>query len=213
MTEEIASLDFPFGVDWEITGQSAELVESFRSLIFAAAASIFLVYVVMVIQFERFVQPLIVLSSIPFTMIGVILTLLVFGSTLSIVSFLGIIALAGIVVNNAIVMIDYTNLLRTRYGVPLHEAVIRGATSRLRPILMTSLTTILGLLPMALGIGEGAEFLAPLGQAISGGLITSTVVTLFIVPTLYWIIEHRLERRASASSELTSPPEVSNEHA
>ena len=131
-------------------------------------------------------------------MIGVILTLLAFGSTLSVVSFLGIIALAGIVVNNAIVMIDYTNMLRTRYNVPLHEAVIRGASTRLRPILMTTLTTVLGLVPMALGLGEGGEFLAPLGQAIAGGLVTSTAVTLFLVPTLYWIVERRAERRLEA---------------
>jgi hydrophobic/amphiphilic exporter-1 (mainly G- bacteria), HAE1 family len=195
MIAELGSLAFPFGVQWEITGQSAELVDSFRSLILAGLASIFLVYVVMVIQFERFVQPLIVLSSIPFTMIGVVLTLLLFGSTLSIISFLGIIALAGIVVNNAIVMIDYTNLLRSRYGLSLQDAVVKGAGSRLRPILMTTLTTILGLVPMALALGEGAEFIAPLGQAIAGGLISSTVVTLFVVPTLYWIVESRLERR------------------
>ena len=205
MLAELGALDFPFGVEWEITGQSAELIASFRSLVYAALASVFLVYVVMVIQFERFVQPLIVLSSIPFTMIGVILTLLIFGSTLSIVSFLGIIALAGIVVNTAIVMIDYTTLRRTRYGVPLHEAVAQGAASRLRPILMTTLTTILGLTPMALGIGEGAEFLAPLGQAIAGGLVTSTAVTLFVVPTLYWIVEHRLERARSADDAVVGP--------
>jgi HAE1 family hydrophobic/amphiphilic exporter-1 len=195
MLAELQEMEFPFGVEWEITGQSAELVNSFRTLLYAGLASVFLVYVVMVIQFERFVQPLIVLSSIPFTMIGVILSLLIFGSTLSVVSFLGVIALAGIVVNNAIVMIDYTNMLRARYGVPLRDAVIRGASTRLRPILMTTLTTILGLVPMALGLGEGGEFLAPLGQAIAGGLVTSTVVTLFLVPTLYWIVEHRIERR------------------
>ena len=198
MIAALGQISFPFGVQWEITGQSAELINSFTTLLYAVAASVFLVYVVMVIQFERFIQPLIVLSSIPFTMIGVILTLLAFGSTLSVVSFLGIIALAGIVVNNAIVMIDYTNMLRTRYNVPLHEAVIRGASTRLRPILMTTLTTVLGLVPMALGLGEGGEFLAPLGQAIAGGLVTSTAVTLFLVPTLYWIVERRAERRLEA---------------
>lgn len=196
----LEALSLPIGVEWEIVGQSAEMIDSFRSLLFAALASIFLVYVVMVIQFERFLQPLIVLSSIPFTMIGVILTLLVFGTTLSIVSFLGIIALAGIVVNNAIVMIDYTNLLRTHYGVPLRTAVVMGASSRLRPILMTTLTTILGLIPMALGIGEGAEFLAPLGQAIAGGLVSSTAVTLFVVPVLYYLLERVVERRSVTDS-------------
>lgn len=209
MITELEALSFPVGVEWEITGQSAEMLDSFRSLLLAALASVFLVYVVMVIQFERFAQPLIVLSSIPFTMIGVIFTLIVFGSTLSLVSFLGIIALAGIVVNNAIVMIDYTNLLRDRYGVPLRRAVVMGASSRLRPILMTTLTTILGLIPMALGIGEGAEFLAPLGQAIAGGLVTSTAVTLFIVPVLYFLLERHVERRAATigSSSHDQPPD------
>jgi HAE1 family hydrophobic/amphiphilic exporter-1 len=158
------------------------------------AIAVFLVYAVMVIQFERFMQPLIVMAAVPFVLIGVVASLALFGSTLNIVSFLGVIALAGIVVNNAIVQIDYINLLRRRDGMPLVSAVLAGAASRLRPILMTTLTTVIGIIPMALGLGEGAEIYAPLGQAISGGLATSTLVTLFLVPTLYFVVESRVLR-------------------
>lgn len=183
------TLNMPPGVDWEISGTTAEMQESFQSLLFSMLVAVFLVYMVMVIQFERYTQPLIVMVSIPFTFIGVVFGLLIFGSTLSIVSFLGIIALAGIVVNNAIVMIDYINLLRDRDKKDLVTALVEGSTARLKPILMTTLTTILATLPMALGLGEGAEIYSPLGQTIAGGLFTSTLITLFLVPVLYYILE------------------------
>lgn len=191
VTEAMGDLALPVGVRWQVTGSAAEMMDSFRSLLGAMAISVFLVYAVMVIQFERFAQPLVVMASVPFTMIGVVIGLLAFGSTLSIVSFLAVIALAGIVVNNAIVLIDYTNLLRRRDGMPLGRAVIAGARARLRPILMTTLTTVLGVLPMAMGLGEGAGMYAPLGQAIAGGLLTSTLITLFLVPVLYVSVEKR----------------------
>jgi len=187
-------------VEWEVGGSSAEIASSFRSLFFIMGAAVFLVYMVMVIQFERFAQPLIVMASVPFTLIGVIMGLLIFGSTLNIVSLLGIIALSGIVVNNAIVLIDYTNLLRSR-GVDLHEAIIQGGKSRLRPIIMTSLTTLLGLFPIALGLGEGGELLSSLGQAIAGGLVTSTLITLVLIPILYSLLEERKNRSDSVKEE------------
>ena len=194
VTNKLKAINLPIGVDWEITGGTAEMMESFRTLLFAILIAVFLVYTVMVIQFERFTQPLIVMASIPFTVIGVTAGLLIFGSTLSIISFMGLIALAGIVVNNAIVLIDYINLLRKRDGKGILEAILDGGSSRLKPILMTTLTTILGVLPLAFGLGEGSEMYSPLGQAISGGLLTSTLITLFIVPVLYYIIETRKER-------------------
>jgi HAE1 family hydrophobic/amphiphilic exporter-1 len=184
----------PAGVSWAVSGSTEQMRSSFRDLLFAMAIAVFLVYAVMVIQFERFMQPLIVMAAVPFVLIGVVASLALFGSTLNIVSFLGVIALAGIVVNNAIVQIDYINLLRRRDGMPLVSAVLAGAASRLRPILMTTLTTVIGIIPMALGLGEGAEIYAPLGQAISGGLATSTLVTLFLVPTLYFVVESRVLR-------------------
>jgi len=188
IASELGKTDLPPGVEWEVGGSTAEMDSSFRSMLLVMAAAIFLVYTVMVIQFERFLQPLIVMASVPFTLIGVILGLLLFGSTLNVVSLLGMIALSGIVVNNAIVLIDYTNLLRSR-GVPLREAVVRGGSSRLKPIVMTTLTTILGLMPIALGWGEGGKMLSSLGQAIAGGLTTSTLITLILIPVLYSLLE------------------------
>jgi HAE1 family hydrophobic/amphiphilic exporter-1 len=171
------------------------MLSSFRSLVLILAIAIFLVYTVMVIQFEHFVQPMLIMSAIPFTMIGISGGLLLFGSSLNIVSLLGIIALAGVVVNNAIVLIDYINLLRNRYKMPLDEAIISGAASRLKPILMTTLTTLLGVFPLALGMGEGSEIYAPLGQSIFGGLFSSTFITLFFIPVVYRIVEKRNEQR------------------
>jgi HAE1 family hydrophobic/amphiphilic exporter-1 len=183
------------GASWSIGGTTEEMLSSFRSLLAVLAVAIFLVYAVMAIQFERFTQPLLIMSSIPFTLIGISAGLLVFGSSLNIVSILGIIALAGIVVNNAIVLIDYTNLLRDRYKMPLEEAVLKGACSRLRPILMTTLTTLLGVFPLAVGMGEGSEIYAPLGRSIFGGLFSSTFIALFFIPVVYQILETRKEKR------------------
>ncbi|MDR2402433.1 MAG: efflux RND transporter permease subunit [Spirochaetaceae bacterium] len=189
------------GVNWEIGGTTEEMLSSFRSLVVILAIAVFLVYAVMVIQFERFTQPLLIMSSIPFTMIGIAGGLLLFGSSLNIVSLLGIIALAGVVVNNAIVLIDYTNLLRDRDKLPLEEAIITGATSRLKPILMTTLTTLLGVFPLALGLGEGSEIYAPLGQSIFGGLFSSTFITLFFIPVVYYISEKRKEKTGYGSGK------------
>jgi HAE1 family hydrophobic/amphiphilic exporter-1 len=184
------------GLSWQIGGTTEEMLSSFRSLALILAIAVFLVYTVMVLQFERFTQPLLIMSSIPFTMIGISGGLLLFGSSLNIVSLLGVIALAGVVVNNAIVMIDYTNLLRDRDKMPLDEAIITGAVSRLKPILMTTLTTLLGVFPLALGMGEGSEIYAPLGQSIFGGLVSSTFITLFFIPVIYRILEKRKEKKA-----------------
>jgi HAE1 family hydrophobic/amphiphilic exporter-1 len=162
----------------------------------------------MVIQFERFMQPLIIMAAIPFCLIGVVLGLYLFGSGLSIIAMLAIIALGGTVVNNAIVLVDYTNLLRKNTGMDCRDAVLEGAGNRLRPILMTAMTTIFGVLPMALAAGNGSEVYAPLGQAIFGGLISSTVITLIIVPILYETLERRtLAFRAAFNAPATEIPE------
>ncbi|MDR1278526.1 MAG: efflux RND transporter permease subunit [Treponema sp.] len=195
VTELINSRGLVPGVSWQIGGTAEEMLSSFRSLILVLAVAVFLVYAVMAIQFERFTQPLLIMSSIPFTMIGITGGLLLFGSSLNIVSLLGIIALAGVVVNNAIVLIDYTNLLRDRDKMPLDEAIIAGSVSRLKPILMTTLTTLLGVFPLALGGGEGSEIYAPLGQSIFGGLFSSTFITLFFIPVVYRIVEKRKEKK------------------
>ncbi|MDR0503851.1 MAG: efflux RND transporter permease subunit [Treponema sp.] len=183
------------GASWELGGTAAEMLSSFRSLILVLAIAIFLVYSVMVIQFERFTQPLLIMSSIPFTLIGITGGLLLFRSSLNLVSIMGIITLAGLVVNNAIILISYINLLRGEYGLPLEEAVMNGAISRLKPILMTTVTTLFGIIPLSLSTGEGSEIYAPLGQSIFGGLFSSTFVTLFFIPVVYLMLEKRQERK------------------
>jgi multidrug efflux pump subunit AcrB len=145
---------------------------------------ILLVYMVMAAQFESFKDPFIIMFAVPFTIVGIILAFFVTGLTLSVTTFIGVIMLMGIVVNNGIVLVDYTNLLRKR-GYNLTEAVLEAGRSRMRPVLMTSFTTMLGMLPMALSKGMGREMYSPLGVTIIGGLLVSTVITLILVPTIY----------------------------
>lgn len=190
----------PLGVGLEYTGTSEEMSESYRSLFIALLAAVALVYMVMASQFESLLHPFIVMFSVPFAVIGLVAALLVTNTTFSLLAFVGGILLVGIVVNNAIVLIDYINLLRKR-GVGLREAIVKGGKTRLKPILMTSLTTIFGLLPMSLGFGLGSEMRAPMGRAVVGGLATSTLVTLVLIPVLYWLVESRLEKRRARVAE------------
>jgi len=194
-TAKIDALALPADVTWEITGQTQQMERSFASLGMVLAIAVFLVYLVMVIQFQRFAQPLIIMGSIPFILIGAIASLVAFGSTLSIISFLGLITLAGTVAKNAIVLVDYMNMLRRDYKLGLKEAVLEGGRLRLRPIVMTTLATVLAVIPMAFAIGEGTSLTSSLGQVIGGGLITSTLITLFLIPTLYYLLERRVEVR------------------
>lgn len=208
MMEAMAAMELPPGIKYRMVGTSQLIGDSMASLMFMLVIAVFLVYSVMVIQFERFMQPLIIMAAIPFCLIGVVLGLYLFGSGLSIIAMLAIIALGGTVVNNAIVLVDYTNLLRKNTGMDCRDAVLEGAGNRLRPILMTAMTTIFGVLPMALAAGNGSEVYAPLGQAIFGGLISSTVITLIIVPILYETLERRtLAFRAAFNAPATEIPE------
>jgi len=179
-------LDLPIYMDFYITGQNREWERSRTSLYLALGLSLFLVYVIMASQFESLVQPFIIMFTIPMAFVGTVLGLKWLGLNLSVVVFLGMIMLAGIVVNNAIVLVDYANRLRAR-GLALREAIIRAGCVRLRPILMTTATTVLGLLPMALGLGDGAEIRTPMAVAVICGLLTSTVLTLFVIPTIYYL--------------------------
>ena len=172
--------------NWEITGQSQELAKSSRSMIFAVSLAIFLVYVIMASTFEHIIHPLVILFTVPLAVIGVILCLWALSVPLSIVVFIGIIVLAGVVVNNAIVLIDTINRMRVN-GSTIFEATTSAATLRLRPILITTLTTALGLLPLALGYGEGAEIQQPLALTIIAGLLSSTALTLLVIPALYLV--------------------------
>jgi HAE1 family hydrophobic/amphiphilic exporter-1 len=148
---------------------------------------------VMASQFESLRHPFIIMFSLPLSFIGVSWMLFLTGTTLSINSITGVIVLSGIVVNNAIILVDYTNLLRAR-GLPLEEAVVEAARTRRRPILMTAFTTMLAMTPMALGLGEGSELNSPLARAVIGGLATSTFLTLVIIPVVYMSFETMLER-------------------
>jgi multidrug efflux pump subunit AcrB len=148
---------------------------------------------VMASQFRSLLDPFIIMFSVPLGMIGVIWALFLTHTTLNVTSFMGIIMMVGIVVSNGVLLVEYMNELRRR-GLPLREAVVRGGRTRLRPILMTSLTTLVGLLPMALGIGTGSEANAPLARAVIGGLAVSTVLTLLFIPTLYVMLEERFPR-------------------
>ncbi len=181
-------IELPPDMTFFITGQSQEWQRSQASLLLALALSIFLVYVIMAAQFESLLHPFVIMLTIPLAFLGTFLALRLLGISLSIVVFLGMIMLAGIVVNNAIVLVDYINTLKRR-GLARDEAVITAGTVRLRPILMTTATTVLGLTPMALGLGDGAEIRTPMAIAVISGLIVSTVLTLVIIPTVYALLD------------------------
>ncbi len=186
--EKMEALDLPGEFTYNISGQSQEMKVSLRSLRNALFLAIFLVYVVMASQFESIIHPLIILLSIPMALIGVIIVLYITDIPLSIVVFLGVIMLAGIVVNNAIVLIDYTNQL-SRGGKERDEAVKLAGEIRLRPILMTTATTVIGLFPLAIGLGEGSEIRTPMAIAVIAGLISSTFLTLIVIPLFYSLME------------------------
>ncbi len=188
-------VEAPYGFAVEMGGEVEEQREVFLDLVIGVLLAVFLVYTVMAVQFESLLQPFVIMTAAPFSLAGVLFTLVLTGTSLNMNSFLGLVVLVGIVVNNAIVLVDNVNRMRRDEGCDLFEAVIRGSRRRLRPILMTTLTTALGLLPLTLGIGEGAELQAPLARVVVGGLLTSTVITLIFVPALYLLVERGRERR------------------
>lgn len=201
LESRLQSVQLPAGTSVAIRGQNEELQASSRSLLFALALAIFLVYMVMAAQFESLLQPLIVLFSIPLAAIGVAIAVLMTGMPLSVMALIGLIMLAGIVVNNAIVLIDLVNQLRAQ-GAAVTAALIEAGEQRLRPILMTTLTTILGLLPMAIGFGEGAELRSPMALTVISGLLLSMLLTLLIIPLLYSLFAGATAN--SAASSLTT---------
>ena len=188
ITEALEEMSLPSGYEWRIGGQRQEMETSFDSMRLAILLAIFMVYLVMASQFESLLHPFVILFSVPFALIGLLATLWVTDTTVSIVVLIGAILLAGIVVNNAIILVDYTNQLR-REGASKLEALRQAGEVRLRPILMTTATTVLGLLPMALGLGEGSELRSPMALTVIGGLITSTALTLLIIPAVYSLLD------------------------
>ena len=186
----IDRIPMPEGITAIVSGQSEEMQASFDSMKFALILAVFLVYLVMASQFESLIHPFVILFTIPLALVGAVLALFLTGTTINIVALIGVIMLAGIVVNNAIVLVDLINQLRAE-GMDRFEAIMEAATARLRPILMTSLTTALGLLPMALGFGEGSEVRTPMAITVIGGLVVSTLLTLVVIPVVYSLMDRK----------------------
>jgi HAE1 family hydrophobic/amphiphilic exporter-1 len=184
LKDRLAGLALPESVVAETAGQDEELRVSFQSLRLALALAIFMVYVVMAVQFESLRYPFVILLSVPLGIVGVILGLWVTGTSISVLALIGAVMLAGIVVNNAIVLVDAINRRRAA-GEALDDAIIAAGRERLRPILMTTATTVLALLPMAVGLGAGDELRRPLAVTVIGGLSVATLLTLVVIPCLY----------------------------
>jgi HAE1 family hydrophobic/amphiphilic exporter-1 len=186
----VAATPLPPGLGAFVSGQSDEMRDSFRSLQFVLLLAIFLVYLVMASQFESLLHPLVILFTIPLAIIGAVWALFLTNTTLNVVAYIGVILLAGIVVNQSIVLIDAVNQARER-GLEKLAAIVEAGRARLRPILITKLTTILGLLPMALGIGEGAEVRAPMAITVIGGVLLTTFLTLIVIPVVYAVLDRK----------------------
>jgi len=200
LDEKFRQMPLPPGFALKLGGQTEQQREAFGSLFFTSILALILVYMVLASQFRSLVDPFIIMFSVPMGLIGVFWALFLTNTTLSTSSFMGIIMMVGIVVSNGVLLVEYTNELRRR-GLGLHEAIPLAGRTRLRPILMTTLTTVVGLLPMALALGVGTEANAPLARAVIGGLMVSTFFTLVLIPTLYAILEERFPRRMSHEAE------------
>lgn len=198
--EKLDVIPLPEGYTIEFGGSNEEMVDSFVSLGQALLLAVVLVYMVLASQFEALLYPFIIMFSIPPTLIGVVFGLLLMQRTFNVVTFIGVIMLAGIVVNNAIVLVDYINTLRKK-GMERTEAILTACPVRLRPVIMTSMTTVLALLPAALGIGEGAETMAPMAVAVVFGLSFSSLVTLVFVPVVYSVLDERTEKSRAKRAE------------
>lgn len=200
----IAEIPMPEGVRVELGGTAEDLRDAFFKLTMALLAALALVYMVMASQFESLLEPFVIMFTVPLAIIGVVLGLAVTGTTLQVTALVGVILLGGVVVNNGIVLVDVLKRRRAE-GMDLHEACLEAARTRVRPILITALTTILGMLPLSLGFGEGAEIWAPMARAVVGGMVVATALTLFVVPLLYVTIAGRGTRRETpAASERPS---------
>jgi HAE1 family hydrophobic/amphiphilic exporter-1 len=186
-----------------LSGQEEERARSFGSLMLALWLSLFLVYLVMAAEFESFIHPLVIFFTVPLGGVGVVAALLLTGQAVNVVVMIGVVMLGGIVVNNAIVLIDCVKQLRGE-GMSCREALVQAGARRMRPILMTTATTTLGLLPMAFGLGEGAELRQPLAITVIGGLLVSTLLTLVVIPVVYLLADRLLHGRPATASEKDS---------
>jgi HAE1 family hydrophobic/amphiphilic exporter-1 len=206
---KVSKLTLPPGVHFTLSGDSQQQAEVFSQIGFALGVAVMLMYLILVVQFGSFLDPLAILMSLPLSLIGVLLSLAVTGYTINIMSLIGVILLMGIVAKNAILLIDFAKWAREKDGKPLREALIEAGAIRLRPILMTTFALIAGMIPVALGRGEGAQFRAPLGVAIIGGVLTSTLLTLLVIPTFYEVMD---EARHWLASKFGFNPPMTAEH-
>jgi HAE1 family hydrophobic/amphiphilic exporter-1 len=186
---KVNRVQLPAGYRVSAGGQAESQSQVFGSIFAALGVAVMLMYLILVVQFGSFLDPLAILLSLPLSLIGVVLALIITRDTLNLMSLIGVILLMGIVAKNAILLIDFAKWAHKDRGVDLREALIEAGRIRLRPILMTTLALIAGMVPVALGLGEGADFRAPLGRAVIGGVITSTVLTLVVIPTIYEILD------------------------
>ena len=192
INERLARFRLPPGYAITQGGEARDQKEVFTKIFTALGVAVLLMYLILVVQFGSFLDPVAILISLPLSLIGVVLALLVTGTTLNIMSLIGVILLMGIVAKNAILLIDFAKWARAR-GLALREALIEAGRIRLRPIMMTTFALIAGMVPVAIGHGEGADFRAPLGRAVIGGVITSTLLTLLVIPTFYEILDQARE--------------------
>jgi HAE1 family hydrophobic/amphiphilic exporter-1 len=185
--KKVDAIALPAGYSITQGGETEDQQEVFSRIIIALGVAVVLMYLVLVVQFGSFLDPLAIMLSLPLSLIGVVLMLMLTGDTLNIMSMIGVILLMGIVAKNAILLIDFAKMAEAT-GMPRQQAIIEAGRQRLRPILMTTFALIAGMVPVALGIGEGADFRAPLGRAVIGGVITSTFLTLLVIPTFYDVL-------------------------
>ena len=193
--DELKDYEVPEGYEVEIAGENEMIMDALEDLGIVLLLAVILIYMIMAAQFESLKYPLIVMSCIPLAFTGGFIALIVTSNPISIISTIGFIVLVGVVVNNGIVMVDYTNKLKEE-GMHYTEAVIKAGKTRIRPIIMTALTTIFALSTMAVGVGKGAEMMQPLAITAIGGLLYSTLLTLFIIPSIYALMDQAVERRA-----------------
>jgi multidrug efflux pump subunit AcrB len=195
--EQLVKIDVPAGMHVSLKGEYRRMNDSFRSLGFGLALAAVLVYLLLVALFRSWMGPFIIMCTLPLGLIGVLVILYVTGTTLNVQSEMGVIFLVGIAVSNGVLLVDFANGAR-KQGASVHDAIARAAAIRFRPILMTFLATFFDLVPMAIGLGRGSEANAPLARAVVGGLLTSTALTLFVVPILYTLLMSETKGRSSA---------------
>jgi HAE1 family hydrophobic/amphiphilic exporter-1 len=211
INQRLKSMQLPPGYTIGQGGEGEDSQEVFGDMLAAMGMAILLMYFVLVLQFESFMDPFAIMLSLPLSLIGVMIALALTRDTLNIMSMIGVLLLMGIVAKNAILLIDFAKW-RNESGTPLREALIEAGRIRLRPILMTSFALIAGMIPVAMGVGEGAEFRAPMGRAIIGGVVTSTLLTLLVIPTIYELMDRfrggftRRVKRVFGSPQKIEPP-------